>query len=58
MADTATMGEVARALGFTADAAKLDQRMSLGTFRKEWNELTENDKTQLKAGVHDGSMSY
>lgn len=27
-------------------------------FRKDWAELTDEDKTQLKAGIADGSFNY
>lgn len=27
-------------------------------FRKEWGELTDLDKTQLKDGIADGSLNY
>lgn len=54
----ATMGDVARALGFNSEAAKLDPRMSLGTFRTEWAGLDDASKDQLKRGVGNGTMAY
>lgn len=30
----------------------------LAQFRKEWGELTEQDKADLKWGIGDGSLTY
>lgn len=30
----------------------------LATFKKEYNQLTDEDKEQLKKGIRDGSLTY
>lgn len=30
----------------------------LSQFAKEWKQLTEEDRQQLKAGIGDGSLNY
>lgn len=30
----------------------------LADFSKDWKELTEEDRMQIKAGIADGSMTY
>lgn len=32
--------------------------MKIGEFRKEWAELTDQDKEHLKTGVADGTLTY
>lgn len=32
--------------------------MRAGEFRTQWNSLPEQDKSDLKAGVADGSLTY
>lgn len=32
--------------------------MSTTEFRKEWAQLTDQDREQIKAGVADGSLTY
>lgn len=46
MAD-ATLKEIMKALGMTP-----------AEFTKEWKQLTDIDKMQLKAGIGNGSMNY
>lgn len=31
---------------------------SLSAFSKDWKQLTEEDREQLKAGIGDGSLTY
>lgn len=44
----------------TANLAAIMQFFELkpGEFRKEWYELSEEDKEQLKRGIGDGSLTY
>lgn len=30
----------------------------LGEFSKEWRQLTEQDRTQIRAGIEDGTFTY
>ena len=30
----------------------------IAQFRKEWAELTDKDKEQIKQGIEDGTLSY
>ncbi len=32
--------------------------MGTATFSKEWRELTDTDKKQLKAGIGNGTLDY
>jgi hypothetical protein len=32
--------------------------ISIGQFGKEWKELTDEDKAQIKAGIGDGTFTY
>ena len=45
-----------------ADASMVDVMKFFGiqiaTFRKEWEQLTDTDKAQLKKGIGDGSLTY
>lgn len=43
----ATMGEVMKWFG-----------MRPAEFRKEWAELTDQDKTDLKTGIGNGTLTY
>ncbi len=54
----ASMSDVAKALGFGAGAEKAAAGMSLQTFRNEWQALTDQDKTDLKTGVGNGTLTY
>lgn len=31
---------------------------NLTTFRKEWGELSDTDKAQIRQGIEDGSLNY
>ena len=44
--------------GFGAGAEKAAAGMSLQTFRNEWQALTDQDKTDLKTGVGNGTLTY
>jgi hypothetical protein len=33
-------------------------QIPIGQFKKEWNELTESDKEDLKKGIMDGTLTY
>jgi hypothetical protein len=35
-----------------------DASYKMAKFRAEWNELTDEEKAQLKTGVVDGSFNY
>lgn len=37
---------------------KGDGDYKLAQFRKEWADLTDGDKAQIKAGLEDGSLTY
>jgi len=50
----ASMSEVAKFFGYDGK----NGNPSLATFRAHWQELTEADKTQLKAGIGNGSITY
>lgn len=32
--------------------------MTMPEFRKEWTELTTEDKSQIRSGLTDGSLNY
>lgn len=32
--------------------------MKVGEFRKEWAELSDKDKAELKSGIENGSLTY
>lgn len=48
MEKVATMVEVMKFLGYD----------NIATFRKEWAELSDKDKDQLKRGIGNGSLTY
>ena len=35
-----------------------DKSYTLAKFRKEWAELSDSDKAQIKAGIADGTLNY
>ena len=32
--------------------------IKIGQFREEWSQLTDADKTQIKEGLENGSLTY
>ncbi len=49
MAD-ATLVDVMHFFGF--------EKSEIGKFRREWNELSDEEKAQFKKGIGDGSLTY
>ena len=35
-----------------------DRPMTLSTLKVDWNDLTEQDRTDLKAGIGNGTLTY
>jgi len=52
MAD-ATATEVMRFFDFTEDG-----KQNVAKFRKEWAELSDEDKAAIKTGIGNGTLSY
>lgn len=48
MADPASIVQVKDFFGYD----------NIGEFRKQWNELTEQDKAQIREGIGNGSLTY
>jgi hypothetical protein len=57
MAD-ATIKEVAEFFKIGDGSVSADSRNSLSNFGKEWRELDEAGKTQLREGIGNGSLTY
>lgn len=57
MAD-ATIKQVADFFKIGDGKVSTDPRNSLTAFSKEWKELSDDEKTQLKQGIGDGTLTY
>lgn len=40
------------------DVRKFFEYESAADFRKEWMQLSESDRTEIKAGLTDGTLTY
>jgi len=54
----ATITEVARFFKIGDGKVSTDPRNSLSAFAKEWKEVSEAGKTELRQGIGDGSLTY